>query len=126
MNRDQRLASGFADVVFHQFHANVLGTIYTTNTFLPLLRRSTAPLKKVISLSSAAGDVDFVRATEFPLTPAYATSKAGLNLVMSKYAVEPELKGDGVVFLSISPGFVNTIPEGVDPGKPGVISRTRR
>lgn len=33
---------------------------------------------------------------------------------MTKYGVEAELRKAGIIFLSLSPGWVNTVPDGVD------------
>ncbi|KAJ7176206.1 hypothetical protein C8R43DRAFT_1057499 [Mycena crocata] len=93
------------------FKVNTLGTIHCTNTFLPLLRKGTA--KKVISISSGHGDIDAVLQMSMYESPGYAISKAALNLAMAKYAAE--LKPDGFVFLSLSPGVVNTIVTPLTP-----------
>ncbi|KAJ7158251.1 hypothetical protein C8R43DRAFT_882641 [Mycena crocata] len=87
------------------FKVNTLGTIHCTNTFLPLLRNGAA--KKVITISSGHGDMDVVLQTGVNEFPGYAISKAALNLAIAKYAVE--LKPEGFVFLSLSPGAVDTL-----------------
>ncbi|KAH8119550.1 hypothetical protein DFH11DRAFT_1565648 [Phellopilus nigrolimitatus] len=86
------------------FDVNVIGTIHTTNVFLPLVRAGT--IKKVLTLSSGVGDLDFTLASGFSLTAPYCISKAALNMAVAKYAME--YKKDGLVFLSISPGLVAT------------------
>ncbi|KAJ7158231.1 hypothetical protein C8R43DRAFT_1124847 [Mycena crocata] len=87
------------------FKVNTIGTIHCTNTFLPLLRKGA--VKKVITISSGQGDIDGVLQMALDTYPGYAISKAALNLAIAKYAVE--LKPEGFVFLSLSPGSVNTI-----------------
>ncbi|KAJ6598604.1 hypothetical protein B0H10DRAFT_2179110 [Mycena sp. CBHHK59/15] len=110
------LSKFYADVVFSpttealeedlltNFRVNVMGTIYCTNAFLPLLQKGSA--KKVISLSSGLGDLDLTLQSEGPGQASYSIAKAALNMAVAKYAVE--YKGEGFVFLSISPGIVNT------------------
>ena len=84
---------------------NVLGVIYTINAFLPLIRKGAG--KKVVTLSSGHGDLDFALKVGVANAGPYAVSKAAVNMVMVKYAVR--FKGEGIVFLTISPGWVNTI-----------------
>jgi len=86
------------------FHVNVIGPIHTINVFLPLLRAGSA--KKVITLSTGLADLDFTLVSEFPFAAPYSISKAALNMAIAKYAVE--YKEQGFVFLSISPGLVDT------------------
>lgn len=87
-----------------QFDINVIGPIHTINIFLPLLRAGNT--KKVVTLSSGIGDLDLTLAADFGVHAPYSISKAALNMVVTKYAVE--YKKDGFVFLAISPGLVNT------------------
>lgn len=77
---------------------------YAVNAFLPLLRQGQE--KKVVYITSAAGDIEFTRHTEMPTMLGYCISKAAGNLLMAKYAAE--LKADGIVTLSLSPGWVAT------------------
>ncbi|KAJ7615026.1 hypothetical protein DFH06DRAFT_1367745 [Mycena polygramma] len=86
------------------FKTNTIGVVHTINAFLPLLKKSVA--KKVLTLSSAYGDLDFTLAAEATGEPAYSISKAVLNMVVAKYAAQ--YKADGFVFLAISPGLVKT------------------
>ncbi len=62
----------------------------------------------MISLSSGVGDLDFTLAAELPISVPYSISKAALNMAVVKYAVK--YKHQGIVFLAISPGLVNTSP----------------
>ncbi|KAJ7083240.1 NAD(P)-binding protein [Mycena epipterygia] len=88
------------------FRVNTLGTINTTNAFLPLLRAGT--VKKVITLSSGAASPDLITATGSAGQVGYAISKASLNMAVTKFAVA--LKAEGFVFLALSPGIVDTAP----------------
>lgn len=85
--------------------------MHTTNAFLPLIR--TGATKKVVLISTGAADVDFVLSTESTMTVPYAISKVAANMAFAKYAAQ--YKKEGLIFLSISPGFVNTMD--VKPGK---------
>lgn len=82
----------------------MLGVIYTTNAFLPLLKAGTT--KKVISISTPGADLDLIVATEGTQDAAYCVSKAALNMVVAKYAAQ--YKKDGFTFLALSPGLVQT------------------
>ena len=83
----------------------MIGAVAITNAFLPLIEKGTQ--KKVINISSAAGDPGFVQKTGYA-SAAYGISKAALNYITAKYAVE--FRGKGYTFLAISPGFVETSP----------------
>ncbi len=79
----------------------------TIDTFLPLVKKGT--VKEIISISSGAGDLDFIldgMPDGMPAQIGYAISKAALNVAMAKYAVK--YKSDGIVFLSLCPGMVAT------------------
>lgn len=71
---------------------------------MPLLKAGEA--KKVITISSGVGDLDFTLQCEFDVSVPYSVSKAALNLAIGKYAVK--YKDEGFIFLSVSPGLVNT------------------
>ena len=81
-----------------------MGAVAATNAFLPLIERGTQ--KKVINISSAAGDSEFVDKFGYVTSVPYSISKAALNLINTKYAVE--FRGKGYTFLAISPGLVDT------------------
>lgn len=83
---------------------NVLGVVYTINAFLRLIRKGAG--KKVLTLSSGQGDLEFALNVGIPNAGPYSVSKAAVNMVMVKYAVR--FKAEGIVFLTISPGWVNT------------------
>ena len=96
------------DELVKEFHAsmdaNVLGQMFLYDAFLPLLLKSTT--KKVLSISSGMGDLDLNREWDFDHQIFYSTSKAALNMVNVKYGAQ--YKKDGVLFLSICPGVVDT------------------
>lgn len=83
---------------------NVAGTLFAFNAFLPLILKS--DIKRVTAISSAGCERDFIFEGEDVRGIPYATSKAALNTLVAKYSAK--YKHDGVLFLSISPGFVST------------------
>ncbi|EJU02749.1 NADP-binding protein [Dacryopinax primogenitus] len=92
------------DSFTNNWNTNVLGVIFTTNVFLPLLAKG--DLKKVLTLSSGLGDPVFSLNTEFDWCVAYSVAKCALEMVNVKYAAK--YKKEGWTFLAISPGVVNT------------------
>lgn len=63
-------------------------------------------VKKVAAISTGMADLDFVNDYSIQMAAPYAISKAALNLAVAKF--NARYKRDGVLFLSISPGFVAT------------------
>ncbi|KAF9787194.1 NAD-P-binding protein [Thelephora terrestris] len=97
---------------FNKFYkTNVVGAVAVTNAFLLLIEKGAQ--KKVVNISSAAGDLNFVDKTGYISAVPYGVSKAALNYVNKKYAVE--FRGKGYTFLAVSPGLVDTRPP---PRKP--------
>jgi NAD(P)-dependent dehydrogenase (short-subunit alcohol dehydrogenase family) len=86
------------------FKINVVGQIHLFNFFLPLILKGTA--KKVIALTSGFADDSLTVTYDLEVAGPYSISKAALNTTIAKYSAE--LRKDGVLFLSISPGFVET------------------
>ncbi|KII93286.1 hypothetical protein PLICRDRAFT_386013 [Plicaturopsis crispa FD-325 SS-3] len=86
------------------FDINVIGVIRSINAFLPLLKKGAT--KKVITLTSARGVVDFTLEVGLPDAGPYSISKAALNMANAKYAAR--FRDEGFVFLAISPGSVDT------------------
>ncbi|OQN95152.1 hypothetical protein B0A48_18756 [Cryoendolithus antarcticus] len=84
--------------------ANVIGPILTINALLPLIHNGNE--KKLIYITSGAGDVDMTRKSRLAGQIGYSASKAGGNVVMAKYA--GELADEGIKTISISPGWVET------------------
>lgn len=89
-----------------QYKTNVVGAVAATNAFLPLIEKGME--KKVVNVSSAAGDPEFIEKTGYTTAVPYGISKAALIYINKKYAVE--FRGKGYTFLAISPGLVDTRP----------------
>ncbi|KAA1466363.1 NAD(P)-binding protein [Dentipellis sp. KUC8613] len=93
------------------YRVNVIGVVHTINIFLPLIKKGS--LKKVIVISSGAGDLDFTLTTTYDVNAPYSISKAAVNMAVAKYA--GEYKEEGIAFLALSPGMVNTTPPNAPP-----------
>jgi NAD(P)-dependent dehydrogenase (short-subunit alcohol dehydrogenase family) len=78
--------------------------MHAINAFLPLLRAGED--KKIVCVSSSAGDLGSILRAESVMMTAYACSKAALNMMTAKFA--NTLKPEGFVCVAISPGIVNT------------------
>ncbi|KAJ4329301.1 hypothetical protein N0V84_000196 [Fusarium piperis] len=87
---------------------NVIGNVHLFNLYTPLVLKGQA--KKVIAVSSGMSDVEFIRQFEIEPAAPYAVSKAGVNVIVAKFAAR--YAKDGVLFMSICPGSVNTGFEG--------------
>lgn len=86
------------------FNVNILGNIHLFKHFLPLILKG--EVKKVIHISSAHADLDPIREYDLDPAPLYSISKAGMNVAVAKFSAQ--YKKDGVLFLSISPGVIDT------------------
>jgi NAD(P)-dependent dehydrogenase (short-subunit alcohol dehydrogenase family) len=93
-----------ANVDCTQIKNNLLSNIYVINAFLDLVRNGKE--KKIVFISSNSGDVEFTRITGMPALLGYSISKAGMNMVTTKYGIE--LAQEGIKTLSLSPGWVST------------------
>jgi NAD(P)-dependent dehydrogenase (short-subunit alcohol dehydrogenase family) len=95
-----------ADLMRRTFETNVFGTVRVLHAFLPLLRRSAAPV--VVNVSSGLASLTRVTA---PGTPSYAypgvaypASKTAVNMITVQYAKAfPNLRINAV-----EPGFTKT------------------
>lgn len=83
---------------------NVVGTIHLFNLFLPLILNGQQ--KKVVFISSGQADLDLISKYEIEVSGPYAVGKAATNTVVAKFGAE--YARDGVLFMSISPGVVET------------------
>ncbi|KAI0091370.1 hypothetical protein BDY19DRAFT_935381 [Irpex rosettiformis] len=97
------------------FKTNVIGVIKVINSLLPLIRATATASgsARVITLNSGLGDVDMTIKSEVTFGGPYSISKAALLLAIAKYAVK--YKKENIIFLSISPGLVDTATEPPTP-----------
>jgi NAD(P)-dependent dehydrogenase (short-subunit alcohol dehydrogenase family) len=86
------------------FQTNILGNMHFINLFIPMVLKGKA--KKVIALTSGHADLEFINEFEAGVQPLYAASKAAMNVIIGKY--NAEYKKDGVLFVSVSPGVIDT------------------
>jgi NAD(P)-dependent dehydrogenase (short-subunit alcohol dehydrogenase family) len=71
---------------------------------MPLILNGSA--KKVVMISSGHADVELARKYDVFETAEYSISKAAVNMAVAKFSAEYRAKG--VLFLSVSPGVVDT------------------
>ncbi|KAH8115081.1 NAD-binding protein [Phellopilus nigrolimitatus] len=107
------------------FKTNVIGLTRMINAFLPLIRSGNA--KKIIAITSEMGSPHFALRANNQMAGPYAISKAGVNMVVTKYAVA--LKDEGIIFISINPGLMKTLrgrtKEEVDALYDRIVAHTR-
>lgn len=92
------------------FSINVAGLVNTVNAFIGGVCKG--QIKKVIAITSGMGDIGFVNELELDIAPSYAISKAGVNMALAKYSAI--YKQEGILFLGICPGSVNTDAQNAD------------
>ncbi|MFD4525237.1 SDR family oxidoreductase [Streptomyces sp. NPDC058470] len=95
-----------ADLMRSTFETNVFGLVRVTHAFLPLLRRSAAPV--VVNVSSGLGSMARVSAPDSPAYRypgiAYPASKTAVNLITVQYAKAfPEMRIN-----CVEPGYTAT------------------
>jgi NAD(P)-dependent dehydrogenase (short-subunit alcohol dehydrogenase family) len=86
------------------FNTNVVGNIHLINLFMPLILKGN--LKKVIAITSGMADTSLVVKHNIYEGAPYSISKAALNMAVAKFQAEYEK--DGVLFMAVCPGAVNT------------------
>lgn len=91
------------DEMIHVFRTNVVGSVLVYQSFLPLLERSKRPGGPVlVNMSSGVGSIS--RAAITPPAASYAISKAALNMLTAKQALEKP----NIIVISMSPGWLKT------------------
>jgi len=93
------------------FQVNALGTLRVTAALLPMLRRSGGA--KIANMSSGLGSIgDNTSGGSY----GYRMSKAALN--MASRSLAQDLRGEGLITVAISPGWVQTDMGGSDAPTP--------
>jgi NAD(P)-dependent dehydrogenase (short-subunit alcohol dehydrogenase family) len=105
------------DGVSRTLQVNALGPLRLTLALLPMLRRSQGA--KVASISSGLGSIHNNTSGG---AYGYRMSKAALN--MASRSLASDLRGDGIVSVAISPGWVQTDMGGSDAPTPVSESAT--
>jgi NAD(P)-dependent dehydrogenase (short-subunit alcohol dehydrogenase family) len=109
-NYDQHQKASQADLTYVRatLELNLMGPWTVTQAFLALLKRGNSP--RIVNVSSGAGSFGLahgIRSGEGAVS-AYAASKAGLNALTVKLALE--LEKDGIMVNAVCPGFTATHP----------------
>ncbi|KAF7967060.1 hypothetical protein HWV62_35953 [Athelia sp. TMB] len=101
------LTRSLREVLQDTYAVNAFGTACTTDFFLPLLKRSTAPdCPRVVNVSSAAGSLGMTTRPDYSFRPviAYGTSKTALNgLTVALARMHPEIHA-----VCVCPGYNKT------------------
>ncbi|SPO07746.1 related to protoporphyrinogen oxidase [Cephalotrichum gorgonifer] len=90
--------------MMESFRVNVIGNMNIYNLYMPLVLKGS--VKKVITLSTGHADIDLATKYNLDMSGPYTISKAALNMTVAKY--HATYADQGVLFMSISPGFVET------------------
>jgi NAD(P)-dependent dehydrogenase (short-subunit alcohol dehydrogenase family) len=95
-----------ADDMRTVYETNVLGPVRLLHTFIPILKKSQAPV--VVNVSSGVGSLGLAADPDGPWRevnyPVYASSKAALNMLTIRYAAAfPNMRIN-----SVDPGFTAT------------------
>jgi NAD(P)-dependent dehydrogenase (short-subunit alcohol dehydrogenase family) len=85
----------------HAFEVNALGPWRTSQAFIPLMQRG--GYGRIVNVSSGSGRFSLARDGS---GPAYAVSKAALNMLTLKLALA--LQGTGILVNAACPGWVRT------------------
>ncbi|CAI7616453.1 unnamed protein product [Penicillium discolor] len=86
------------------FKINTVSNIHLFNLFMPLILKG--EVKKVIAISSGHASLDAISNLGIEVAPLYTISKAALNAAVAKFSAQ--YAKDGVLFMSICPGMVDT------------------
>lgn len=89
-----------------KFRINALGVVHGIAAFLPLLRASTASLKKIIVISTPTADYKTVLMAGKADMVSYSMTKAAGLMATTKWALK--LKDEHFVVVSLNPGMVDT------------------
>lgn len=92
------------EVLLEDIKINVIGNIHLLNLFTPLIKQGQA--KKVIVLSTGHADLDMISQRNLDIAPLYTISKGAQNIAVSKFSAL--YAKDGILYLSLSPGAVDT------------------
>ncbi|KAF2803101.1 short chain oxidoreductase [Mytilinidion resinicola] len=86
------------------FSTNVLSVHLVTSAFIPLLKKGTE--KKVFNVSTTLGSIAHAATYRQTPAPAYAVTKAALNMLTVQYSLGYE--DQGFTFIALSPGWLKT------------------
>lgn len=92
------------------YRTNVAGLVAMTRTFLPLLKKGED--SRIVNISSKLGSVASMEEMGNGGSYAYNASKAAVNMVSKKLALN--LKSEGIVVIAQAPGWAKTDMGGED------------
>lgn len=105
------------------FKVNVFGVVAATDGFLPLLRASTYPGRRIVNLTSGLGLItmagekgDAFNANVW-YAPDYRSSKAALNMITVAQSVKFE--DEKIAVITVAPGMCRSHCAGCDGGECG-------
>ncbi|KAI0742370.1 NAD-P-binding protein [Daedaleopsis nitida] len=98
------------------FKINALGVVHGISAFLPLLRASTASLKKIVVISTPTADYQTVLMAGKADMVAYSMTKSAGLMATTKWALK--LKAERFVVVSLNPGMVDTTGTRGESGDP--------
>ncbi|RDH36880.1 NAD(P)-binding protein [Aspergillus welwitschiae] len=97
-------AQAIQEIFNPSLNTAIYGGLWATNAFLPLIEKGVQ--KKIVHISSGMADVELINKAGISNAVAYSIAKAGMNVVVAKYAAE--LAPKGIKVLALSPGWVDT------------------
>ncbi|PWY70795.1 NAD(P)-binding protein [Aspergillus sclerotioniger CBS 115572] len=103
---------GLRDSFRAVFELNVFGVAVMTATFLPLLRASTYPDRRIVNVSSGLGQIGIALSPTSPYNvhafalPIYRSSKTAVNMLTAVDAVT--LAEEGILAVAVDPGYCRT------------------
>lgn len=86
------------------FTTNVIGNIHLFTLFTPLIRAGTA--KKVVAISTGLADAELAAKFNLNVAAPYSISKVALNMAVAKFSAQ--WAKEGVLFMTVAPGGVDT------------------
>jgi short-subunit dehydrogenase involved in D-alanine esterification of teichoic acids len=104
--------------LFNTMRINVVANVNLFNLYLPAIRKG--QLKKVVYISTGMVDVDLISRFSVAAGPIYAMTKAAGTVAVSKF--HAQYGKEGILFMSISPGFVLTSQKNSKSRSPRVHS----
>ncbi|RAL01055.1 short-chain dehydrogenase [Aspergillus ibericus CBS 121593] len=94
------------------FEVNVFGMAVVMDTFLPLLRASTYPDRRIVNVTSGQGLISRAGKKDHPASaktyfiPDYRSSKAAVNMITVAYSVN--LADEKIAVVAAAPGYCRT------------------
>jgi NAD(P)-dependent dehydrogenase (short-subunit alcohol dehydrogenase family) len=101
---DDPATSSSEEDMLDVFRTNVIGTMYTFQTFHEMLKGS----KLLVAISSRLGSLSLAHSEMEGGVTSYRASKAALNSFALSFSVEPDVISSGIKVICMHPGWVQT------------------